>query len=278
MGICDSAAGAYCAVGGASGGDLWRAGVSQSVQGDLRRDRRHAARNAVLDVAGCPRADLQRRCGGADCAVRRGVPAGLAKHDNFFAASGDYGSRGHSKQAGRSGFYSFPTVWWPASSPYVVAVGGTQLQYGWTWNPISNDAFTDTGDFNPDYWQWTDGGNSEAVWNESWLVAPSGGGGATGGGASVIYPRPPWQQDVDPGYGDHRLVPDTAWNAAVNGSVDIYITAYPEFNCADTTGCWTTVGGTSAASPQTAGLVALVNAARASAGKTPIGFLSPVLY
>jgi len=204
--------------------------------------------------------------------------AGLAKHDNFFAASGDYGSRGHSKQAGRSGFYSFPTVWWPASSPYVVAVGGTQLQYGWTWNPISNDAFTDTGDFNPDYWQWTDGGNSEAVWNESWLVAPSGGGGATGGGASVIYPRPPWQQDVDPGYGDHRLVPDTAWNAAVNGSVDIYITAYPEFNCADTTGCWTTVGGTSAASPQTAGLVALVSAARASAGKTPIGFLSPVLY
>jgi subtilase family serine protease len=203
--------------------------------------------------------------------------AGLAKHDNFFAASHDYGSRGLSKQAKESGFYPNPTVWWPASSPYVVAIGGTQLQYGWTWNPSSNDPFTDTGDFNPDYWQSTSGGNSQAVWNESWL-APVIGGGGTGGGASVVYPRPSWQQDVDPGSGDHRLVPDTAWNAALNGGVVVYITAFPEFNCGNTTGCWRIIGGTSAASPQTAGLVALVNAARSSVGKAPIGFLNPLLY
>jgi subtilase family serine protease len=203
--------------------------------------------------------------------------AGLAKHDNFFAASHDYGSRGIRKQAKETRFYPDPVAWWPASSPNVVSVGGTQLQYGWTWNPTSNDAFTATGDFNPDYWQWNDGGNSQAVWNESWLAGLIGGG-ATGGGASTIYPRPSWQQDVAPEFGDHRVVPDTAWNSAVNGGVDVYVTAFPEFNCGNTTGCWTIVGGTSAASPQTAGLVALVNAARAAASKSPIGFLDPLLY
>ena len=198
--------------------------------------------------------------------------AGLAKHDNFFVSSGDFGTLGFSKQAKENRTYPFPTASWPTTSPYVVSVGGTQLQDGWTWNPSSNDAFTSTGAFNPAYWQWKNGGKSQAVWNESW--API----ATGGGASVIYPRPSWQQNVDLGYGDHRLVPDTAWNAAVNGGVDVYITAYPAFNCGNTTGCWTFFGGTSASAPQTAGLTALVNAARASQGKQPIGYLAPLLY
>ncbi len=197
---------------------------------------------------------------------------GLAKDDNFFAASGDNGSLGTSKQRKDTTSYPYPTVGWPASSPYVVSVGGTQLQYGWRWNPSSDNAFTSTGAFNPAYFQSTSGPNSEAVWNESW--APIG----SGGGASAIYPRPSWQTGVDTGAGDHRLVPDTAWNAAVNGGVDVYITAYPQFNCGNTTGCWTFFGGTSAATPQTAGLVALVNEARADQGKAPIGFLDPFLY
>jgi subtilase family serine protease len=197
---------------------------------------------------------------------------GIAKGDNFFSSSGDYGSTGTSKQAKETRTYADPSVGWPASSPDVVAVGGTQLQYGWTWDPASNDAFTASGAFNPAYWQSTPGGDSEAVWNESW--GPIG----TGGGASSIYSRPAWQQGVDPGYGDHRLVPDTAWNAAVNGGVDVYITAYPQYNCGNDSGCWTIYGGTSAASPQTAALTALANAARKAAGKTPVGFLDPILY
>lgn len=197
---------------------------------------------------------------------------GLAKHDNFFAASGDYGTTGASKPHKQSGSYPYPTVGWPASSPYVVSVGGTQLQYGWTWDPSSNDAFTSSGAPNPAYWQSTSSGDSEAVWNESW--APIG----TGGGASVIYSRPSWQQSVDAGYGDHRVVPDTAWNAAVNGGVDVYISAFPQFNCGNSTGCWTFFGGTSASTPQTAAVVALANAARKSDGIGPIGFLDPILY
>ena len=85
--------------------------------------------------------------------------AGLAKDDSFFAGAGGFGSLGIHKE----GRYPNPTAWWPASSPYVVAVGGTQLQYGWTWNPSSNDAFTAAGGFNPAYWAWTNGGNSQAV-------------------------------------------------------------------------------------------------------------------
>jgi subtilase family serine protease len=71
-----------------------------------------------------------------------------------------------------------------------------------------------------------------------------------------------------------RGVPDLAWNAAVNGGVLIYITAFPNAIRAG----WHVIGGTSAASPQLAGVTALVNAARADAGKGPIGYLNPLLY
>jgi subtilase family serine protease len=63
----------------------------------------------------------------------------------------------------------------------------------------------------------------------------------------------------------------------------VWITAYPSYNCAPIPpfsgqDCWQVYGGTSAATPQTAGLVALANAARSDAGKSPIGFLDPILY
>ena len=196
---------------------------------------------------------------------------GLAKGDNFFAATGDFGSQSFTQQDKNRDLSDYTTVDYPASSPYVVSVGGTQLQYGWTWDPTSNDPTT------LGYWNSTPGGDSQAVWNEA-AGQFVNGGGATGGGASSIYPRPSWQQAVDPGYGDHRLLPDTSWNAAVDGGVDVYISAYPEYNCGNTTGCWGFTGGTSAATPQTAALVALVNEARAALNKQPIGFLDPILY
>jgi subtilase family serine protease len=189
---------------------------------------------------------------------------GIAKGDTFFASSGDSGSLGVAKQHRDSATYDHPTDGWPASSPYVTAVGGTQLQDGWTWNPSSDTPFTADGNYNPDYFAWTDGGNADVVWNESWLPA------ATGGGPSVIYPRPSWQQDVLPGAGDHRLVPDVAWNAAVNGGVLVYTSFFPDVNA---TG-WHIYGGTSAGSPQVAGLTALATQ-RAGHG---LGNINGALY
>lgn len=107
------------------------------------------------------------------------------------------------------------------------------------------------------------------MWNEKDLPA------ATGGGPSAIYPRPSWQSGVASAIGSNaRGVPDIAWNAAVNGGLLVYITAYPNYQRSG----WHVYGGASAASPQLAGVVALANVARTDDGKGPIGYLNPVLY
>lgn len=197
--------------------------------------------------------------------------AAIAKGDTVLASSGDNGTTGAAKGHKETATYPYPTVGWPASSPYVTAVGGTQLQYGWTWAPTSDTPFLPDGSYNPAYFNatTTPGSLTEVVWNESWLPA------ATGGGPSAIYGLPSWQQSVRPIIGrDARGVPDLSWNAAVNGGVDVYITAYPNYQ----TPGWTFYGGTSAASPQVAGLVALANEQQARAGKAPLGNINPLLY
>jgi subtilase family serine protease len=193
---------------------------------------------------------------------------GIAKGDTFFAGAGDFGSLGVAKQHKESATYPFPTAWWPASSPFVTAAGGTQLQYGWTWVPTSDTPFLANGSQNPAYFAYTPGGNLNTVWNESWLPA------ATGGGPSAIYGRPAWQSGVLTGAGDHRLVPDISWDAAVNGGVLIYITAFPTAIRAG----WHVIGGTSAATPQLAALTALADEQRAGASKPPLGNINPLIY
>jgi hypothetical protein len=54
---------------------------------------------------------------------------GLAKNDNLFAATGDYGSQSFTKQDKNRNLSDHTAVGCPSTSPYVVAVGGTQLQY-----------------------------------------------------------------------------------------------------------------------------------------------------
>ncbi len=200
-----------------------------------------------------------------DRTYQRAAAAG----DTVLASSGDDGTTGVAKPHRESTVYPFPTDGWPASSPWVTAVGGTQLQYGWTWDPTCDTPFTPDGDYNPCYFAYTPGGNTEAVWNESWLPA------ATGGGPSANYPRPSWQ---DPEAGiigtDARGVPDLSWNAAVNGGVLVYTSFFPNVSRVG----WHVYGGTSAASPQVAGLIALANQQQAESGQPPIGYLNPLLY
>jgi subtilase family serine protease len=193
-----------------------------------------------------------------------------AKGDTVFASSGDNGSTGVAKPHRDGTVYPFPTDGWPASSPWVTSAGGTQLQFGWTWAPTSSTPFNPDGTLNPDYFNYTPSGNSEAVWNESFLPA------ATGGGPSAIYGAQSWQSAQAGVIGSNaRGVPDLSWNAAVNGGVLVYITAFPNIQRAG----WHVYGGTSASSPQLAGVIALADEQLAAAkpGHT-VGYLNAKLY
>jgi kumamolisin len=128
----------------------------------------------------------------------------------------------------------------PASSPNVLACGGTQLV-------SSGNSIT-----------------SETVWNEL-----ANNEGATGGGISDVFPLPSWQNgagvspSANPNKNVGRGVPDvtgdadptTGYVTRVDGSPDV-------------------IGGTSAVAPLWAGLIALINQ---SIGK-PVGFINPLLY
>jgi subtilase family serine protease len=179
----------------------------------------------------------------------------------------------------------FPTVCWPASDPLVTACGGTQLQWRWRWDPaITAEEFWATVAALGDWEEAmavtgimdSSGGPrcTEAVWNEAY--APFGPL-VTGGGLSVLHPTPDFQlglpQDLLQG---RRGVPDMSWNAALNGGVLVYMSGtYYQQPYVDG---WTVLGGTSASTPQLAGLIALANQLRAENGKGPIGYLNPVLY
>ena len=126
----------------------------------------------------------------------------------------------------------------PASSPSVVAVGGTRLRLG-------------TGA------SWA----AETVWN---------GNGAGGGGCSVVFKAPPWQQNVAGwsavGCAGKRAVADVAADADPYSGIAVHDTS-PECETHWEEGAvkhvdhWCTVGGTSLASPLVAAVYALAGGA-----------------
>jgi kumamolisin len=126
----------------------------------------------------------------------------------------------------------------PASSPHVLACGGTTLQGSGT--TIS----------------------SEVVWNEL-----ANGEGATGGGVSTMFALPTWQQDSNvpaaPSASGGRGVPDVAGDADPSTGYEIRVD-----------GETTVIGGTSAVAPLWAGLIALANEQNGVAA----GFVNPTLY
>jgi subtilase family serine protease len=157
----------------------------------------------------------------------------------------------------------------PASSPYVTAVGGTQgdpfgnlVTYTSTCSPGPRPGFP-TGCTPTGY-------GSEAVWNEGWL--PAAGGGAP----SLIFAAPTWQPSSLTG-STMRTTPDISYNAAVDGGVLVYWTACKTCISPTFSG-WFVVGGTSAGSPQWAAIFAIANQLRAIKGKGPLGFVNPTLY
>ncbi|GGL65383.1 S53 family peptidase [Sporolactobacillus putidus] len=126
----------------------------------------------------------------------------------------------------------------PASSPHMLACGGTRLE---------GNGVTIT---------------SETVWDD-------GPDSSTGGGISDFFTLPQWQNSAqvppsaNPGGKSGRGVPDVAGNADPVTGYQILVD-----------GQRTVIGGTSAVAPLWAGLIALINQQLGH----PIGFIQPVLY
>lgn len=125
----------------------------------------------------------------------------------------------------------------PAVDPLVVGVGGTHLSAA----------------LNGRY-------QGETVWND--------GFGASGGGYSVLFKKPFYQLLAV--RGSMRGVPDVAYNGDVNGGV---LTAWSRGQPANV-GDIFIFGGTSAGSPQWAGLIALAD----QRAGYDLGFISQGLY
>ncbi len=191
------------------------------------------------------------------------------------AATGDTGSTNRSVIDGA--FFDQPNVGYPASDPFVTAVGGTMLEAGWKWTPKGNaddfwTCFLKKLGCVEDFLSWEPAEDSvrEFAWKEDWARSGSGGG------ASRIFETPDFQKGLDPAVRTlmkgHRGVPDTALNAAQNGGVEVY-TSFSGPS-------WTVVSGASCAAPETAGIVALAGQlASAQSGRyVGIGYLNPILY
>jgi kumamolisin len=147
------------------------------------------------------------------------------------AASGDNGSSDGSTDGAA-------TVDFPAASPYVVGCGGTKLT-------ISGGAI-----------------GSEQTWNE--LSADEG---ATGGGVSLFFGLPTYQQNAKvpkaPNGFVGRGVPDVAGDADPATGYNVVVD-----------GQQSVIGGTSAVAPLWAGLFALINE---SLGAN-VGYINTLLY
>jgi subtilase family serine protease len=156
----------------------------------------------------------------------------------FLASAGDAGVANPDVNGN---IYPFPTVEFPASSPWVTAVGGTSLQT----DQYGNYA-------------------SEKVWND-------GPGSASGGGYSHYFPSPDYQKglpSISPSTSGYRALPDISYDADPNTGVPVYMSFMGP------SGSYFIIGGTSAGSPQWAGMIADAS----QEARQPLGFINAKLY
>jgi len=121
---------------------------------------------------------------------------------------------------------------WMSTSPHVVAVGGTSLRL-------------------------TQGGQ----------VAAETGWAGSGGGKSIFFSRPSWQNGPGVPAGNQRTVPDVGMTADPNEGGIVYLNGVRQ-----------QYGGTSWSAPVWAALCALINEARKAHQKPPLSMLNPLIY
>jgi subtilase family serine protease len=145
-------------------------------------------------------------------------------------------------------YYTHPVTSWPDSDPLVTGVGATELVAG-KGNTYTSVAWNDTD--NPHLGRGT---------------VPD----ATGGGLSVLFSRPSYQDGVKNVVGSVRGVPDVSMNGACSSPVFTY-QSFPQEN---TLAGWYPSCGTSEATPEFAGIVALSD----QVAGHPLGLINPALY
>jgi hypothetical protein len=207
-----------------------------------------------------------------------------AQGQTLVAAAGDSGSTACAYYTSAEGVTQAQqqalAVNFPASSPYVTAVGGTQMAAGTFGAGASS--------------YWASASNTynvssllsyvpEVVWNED---SAANGIAAGGGGASTYFPRPAWQNSF-PGIpsGTYRLLPDIALQSSIASPGFLIcldeptLQGTPVSTCVNgfqnSSGQYTTAGGTSFATPIFAGYLAILNQVQQVAGQ---GNINPVLY
>ena len=155
------------------------------------------------------------------------------------SASGDAGST--DLRSNMSTYYTHRVTSWPASDPLVTGVGGLDLTLNASGQRLAPDQ------------AWNDGGG----------FTPSAGGG----GKSIIFGRPAFQNGVASVVGHQRGVPDISLSASCDHPVAVY-GSFPGL------GGWSTICGTSEATPIFAGIVALAD----QVAGHPIGAINGYLY
>lgn len=208
-----------------------------------------------------------------------------AQGQTIVAASGDQGPTGCAAYPSSVGLTTAQqqglAVNFPASSPLVTAVGGTQMAPG-TFTAGSNSYWSSSTSTTADAVSSLIGYTPEVVFNED----SNAGIFSSTGGASILFQRPSWQTGV-PGIpsGSSRLVPDIALQASVGNPGYVICTDDPALggdssDCAGTSlrtssGKYILNGGTSFSAPIFAGFVAFLNGYEQSNGQ---GNVNPILY
>ncbi len=157
-------------------------------------------------------------------------------HVTVLAATGDTGAT--SDQYNMKDLYTNRAVSWPATDPLVTAVGGTQLSLRPNGTRLAPDL----------------------AWNDS------------GGGTSIAFRRPSYQNGVSSVTGGARGVPDVSMDASCKSPVVVYGSFYAAGPR------WAPMCGTSVAAPLFAGIVALADQYAGHGKPHGLGLINPAIY
>jgi subtilase family serine protease len=188
--------------------------------------------------------------------VERQLTATAALGITTVVAAGDSGSSACARGVSASQLTSSdkkPQVDWPASSPWVLAVGGTNLTLAAD-NTIA----------------------SSGAWNDTAYPAPYTSTAGGGGGSSAFEARPWWQPAQSFATSGKRMVPDVAAFADESPGYPIVCSSGVQ-GCKGSGQSIAFVGGTSAAAPLLAGMIALWNQQAHDQGLPRPGFIAPLL-